>query len=98
MVISRVDRQIIRQVAMVDGIACGLSTIAALAGVSYQQAHTRLKLLESAGLVVVDRRGKGKRLIIKLTGSSVLAMVRGYRARIVPPVSGFVGLQITYHK
>jgi len=97
MVISGVDRLILGSIAAQDGITCGLASIADQTGVDYRHAHRRLYRLQSLGLVKVDRRGRGKRVIIRLeTGALLLTLGGGTRGGA--PVFVIGSSQITGHK
>jgi len=97
MVISGVDRLILKSIAAQDGITCGLASIAYQTGVDYRHAHRRLHRLQSLGLVSVDRRGRGRRVIIRLeTGALLLTLGGGTRGGV--PICLFDGSQFTVHK
>ena len=98
MVISRVDRHILKSVAEMDGIRCGLLEIARTSGFSYQQIHARLGVLESARLLRVNRRGRGRRLLISATSLGLIVFMRTHISRVGVPVCVPSGLQITESK
>lgn len=97
MVISRVDRHILREIAAGDGIRCGLLEIAEKTGCDYRNAHRRLRRLERAGLVRVDRRGRGKRLIIRLEAAAILLTISSGCTRGAAPIFVSTGLQHAGH-
>lgn len=98
MVISKVDRQIIGSIAEMDGITCGLSGIVDKIGMDYKHAHKRLRRLCSMGLVTVDSRGKGCRLIIRLEAAALLLTLYSGSARGRVPVFVSPGLRFTDYK
>lgn len=98
MMISQVDQRILSSVAEMDGIHCGLSTIVDRTGMDYRHAHRRLQRLAQMGLVSVDRRGKGRRMIIRLEAAALLLTLCAGHTRGGVPVCVFAGLQITGRK
>lgn len=98
MVISSVDQTILRSIAEKDGIRCGLLEIVDQTGMDYRHAHRRLHRLASLGLVSVDRRGKGKRLIIRLEAAALLLTLCAGHTRGGVPVCLLDGSRITGHK
>ena len=98
MVISSVDQQILSSIAAVDGIHCGLAGIVDQTGMDYRHAHRRLHRLTELGLVSVDRRGKGRRMIIRLEAAALLLTLCAGNTRGGVPVCVFSSSRITDHK